>query len=89
MFVIIEMDGFGYPLLNLFNNVFNKKGKDIYEAQLTMMSAENIDKEYHEQINNKKDQTRYELEQSFKKQEMDLKDNYSEILNIYWITMFY
>ena len=88
MFVIIEMDGFGYPMLDLFN-VLNKKGKDMYEAQLTMMSAENIDKEFQEQINNKKAQTRYELEQSFKKIEMDLSDNYSEILNIYWITMFY
>ena len=89
MFVIIEMDGFGYPMLDLFNNVLNKKGKDMYEAQKTMMSAENIDKEFEENIDNKEAQTRYELEQSFKKKEMDLSDNYSDTLNIYWITMFY
>ena len=89
MFVIIEMDGFGYPMLDLFNNVLNKKGKDMYEAQLKMMSVENIDKEFEEQMNNKEAQTRYELEKSFEKEEMDLGDNYSEIINIYWITMFY
>ena len=53
MFVIIEMDGFGYPMLDLFHNVLNKKGKDMYEAQEKMMSMENIDKEFEEQIDNK------------------------------------
>ena len=89
MFVIIEMDGFGYPMLDLFHNVLNKKGKDMYEAQEKMMSMENIDKEFEEQIDNKEGETRFELEQSFEKPEMKLGDNYSDVLNIYWITMFY
>ena len=89
MFVLIEMDGFGYPMLDLLHNVFNKKGKDMYEAQEKMLSVENVDKEFKEQIENKEGQTRFELEQSFEKPEMKLSENYREIVNIYWITMFY
>ena len=89
MFVIIEMDGFGYPIFDLFYYVFNKKGKDMYDATKSMMSFDNIDKEFSEQIDNKEGKSRFELEQSFEKPEMDLGDNYSDILAIYWMTRFY
>ena len=89
MFVIIEMDGFGYPIFDLFYYVFNKKGKDMYDATKSRMSFDNIDKEFSEQIDNKEGKSRFELEQSFEKPEMELGDNYSDILAIYWITMFY
>ena len=89
MFVIIEMDGFGYPMFDLLRYVLNKKGKEMYESTEKMMTSENIDKEFRKQMDNEKGSTKFKLEQTFEKPEMDIGDNYCNILNIYWITMFY
>ena len=45
MFIIIEMDGFGYPMIDWFYNVIFTKGKNMYEITKKMMSFENIEKE--------------------------------------------
>jgi hypothetical protein len=65
------------------------KGKDMYESTQKMMNFENIEKEISDQIVNKEGLSRLELEQSYEKKEMDLEGSYSDILSIYWITMFY
>mgnify|MGYP002623996162 CR=1 FL=1 len=89
MFVIIEMDGFGYPMIDWLYNVVLTKGKDMYESTQKMMTLENIEKEISEKVVNKEGLSRMELEQSYEKKEMDIEGNYSDILSIYWITMFY
>ena len=89
LFVIIEMDGFGYPMFDLFHIVLNKKGKEMYEYTEKMMTSENIDKEFREQQDNKEGSSRFKLEQTFEKPDMEIGDKYCDILNIYWITMFY
>ena len=92
MFIIIEMDGFGYPMIDWFYNVILTKGKNMYEITKKMMSFEDIKKEFSKK---KVDYENYtndnldELKQSFDLKEMDLENNYSDILSIYWITMFY
>ena len=89
MFVIIEMDGFGYPMIDWLYSVVLTKGKDMYESTQKMMSLENIEKEISDQVINQEGLSRLELEESYEKKEMDLEGNYSDILSIYWITMFY
>jgi len=89
MFVIIEMDGFGYPMVDWLYSVVLTKGKDMYESTQKMMTLENIEKEISEKVVNKEGLSRLELEQSYEKKEMDIEGNYSDILSIYWITMFY
>ena len=89
MFIIIEMDGFGYPMIDLLFNVVITKGKEMYENTKKIMSLENVEKEFSEQIYNKKGLSRFELKKSYEKKEMNLEDNYSDVLTIYWITMFY
>ena len=89
MFVTIEMNGFGYPMFDLLYNVIWKKGREMYKAQKNMMTSENIDKEIKTKIDNEKGMTRFKLENKFKKKEMDLDGNFSEILSTFWITMFY
>jgi hypothetical protein len=89
MFVIIEMDGFGYPMIDWLYSVVLTKGKDMYESTQKMMTLENIEKEISEKVVNKEGLSRLELEQSYEKKEMDIEGNYSDILSIYWITMFY
>ena len=89
MFIIIEMDGFGYPMIDWLYSVVLTKGKDMYESTQKMMTLENIEKEISEKVVNKEGLSRLELEQSYEKKEMDIEGNYSDILSIYWITMFY
>ena len=89
MFIIIEMDGFGYPVIDLLFNVVLTKGRDMYDSSSKIMSLENIEKEISAQMDNTEGLSRLELEQSYEKKEMDLEGNYSDILAIYWITMFY
>ena len=89
LFVIIEMDGFGYPMIDWLFSVVLTKGKDMYESTQKMMNLENIEKEISDQVVNKDGLSRLELEQSYEKKEIDLEGNYSDILSIYWITMFY
>ena len=89
IFVFIEMDGFGYPMIDWLYSVVLTKGKDMYESTQKMMSFENIEKEISDKVINKEGLSRLELEQSYEKKEMDLEGNYSDILSIYWITMFY
>ena len=89
MFVIIEMDGFGYPMFDLFYYVLNKKGKEMYDNTYKMMTSENIDNEFRKQLDNNEGSTKFKLEKTFEKPEMNIGDNYCDILNIYWITMFY
>ena len=89
MFVIIEMDGFGYPMIDWLYCVVLTKGKDMYESSQKMMNLENIEKEISDQVINKDGLSRLELEESYGKKETDLEGNYSDILSIYRITMFY
>ena len=89
MFVLIEMDGFGYPMIDWLYNVVLTKGRDMYESTKKIMSLENVEKEISDQVVNKEGLSRLELEQTYEKKEMDLEGNYSDILAIYWITMFY
>ena len=89
MFVIIEMDGFGYPMIDWLYSIILTKGKDMYESTQKMMTLENIEKEISDKIVNKEGLSRKELEQAYEKKEMDIEGNYSDILSIYWITMFY
>ena len=53
MFVIIEMDGFGYPMIDWLYSVVLTKGKDMYESSQKMMNLENIEKEISDQVINK------------------------------------
>ena len=89
MFIIIEMDGFGYPMIDLLFSVVITKGRDMYESTNKIMSLENVEEEISEKVVNKEGLSRLELEHSYEKKEMDLEGNYSDILAIYWITMFY
>ena len=89
MFVIIEMDGFGFPMIDWLFSVVLTKGRDMYESTQKIMSIENIEKEISEQMVNQEGLSRLELEKTQEKKEMDLESNYSETLAIYWITMFY
>ena len=89
MFTIIEMDGFGYPMVDLLFTVVFSKGKDMYETSKTIMSTENVHKEIDEKIYNANGLSRMELDENFKKKEMELGKNYVDVLGIYWITMFY
>lgn len=61
----------------------------MYESTKKIMSFENVEKEISDQVVNKEGLSRLELEQTYEKKEMDLEGNYSDILAIYWITMFY
>ena len=61
----------------------------MYESTKKIMSLENVEKEISEQVVNKEGLSRLELEQTYEKKEMDLEGNYSDVLAIYWITMFY
>ena len=89
MFVIIEMDGFGYPMIDWLYSVVLTKGKDMYESSQKMMNIENIEKEISDKVVNQEGLSRLELEETYEKKEMDIEGNYSDILSIYWITMFY
>ena len=61
----------------------------MYEATQKMMKLENIENEISDMIDNSNGLSRFELEESYEKIEMDIEGNYSDILSIYWITMFY
>ena len=89
MFVIIEMDGFGYPMIDWLYGVVLTKGRDMYDTTQKMMSIDNIEKEISDNVVNAEGLSRLELEQAYEKKEMDLEENYSDTLAIYWITMFY
>jgi len=88
LFVVMEMDGFGFPIIDLVY-IVKKKGSEMYESTQSMMSAENVDKEFKAYINNKEKESLYSLKQQFEKPEFELEDHYSDILTIYWMTMFY
>ena len=88
LFLILEMDGFGYPMIDIFYYSF-KKGKNMYKKTEQILKKENVEKEIQVQIDNKEGFNRYKLEKTFRKPEFEIGDNYSDILNIYWITMFY
>ena len=88
MFVIIEMDGFGYPLIDWLFNIAPKL-KKFSESNEAIFSYENVEKEIAAVVDNSKGLSDLEYNEAFKKEEFDLKGNYSDILSIYWITMFY
>ena len=88
MFVLIEMDGFGYPLIDWLYNIF-QKGREMYKITETILSMENVENEITDQITNADGLSRIELKDSFEKEEMKLEEKYSNIVSIYWITMFY
>ena len=86
MFIIIEMDGFGYPMIDWFYTVILTKGKNMYEITKKIM-IKDIEEEYLKYDNNNNNLD--ELRELYEKKEIDLEGNYSDILAIYWITMFY
>ena len=88
MFVILEMDGFGYPIADLIYSFF-KKMRDINKNERNEINIDNVKKEISESIQNKKGLTRYELNKAYKKKSMKLEEDYADVLAIYWITMFY
>ena len=88
MFVIIEMNGYGFPMIDVIKTLF-EKGKEMFEADQKLMSEENIIKNLDQNINNKEGLTKAELKESLEKPEMELDDDYSDALFIYWVTMFY
>ena len=63
MFVIIEMDGFGYPMIDWLFSVVLTKGKDMYESSQKMMNIENIEKEISDKVINQEGLSRLELEE--------------------------
>ena len=88
MFILIEMNGFGYPFIDWIFNIVPKL-KEFKESSETVLSLENIEKEIEELTSNKNGLSSYELNQEFEKKKFDLEGNYSDILSTYWITMFY
>ena len=88
MFILIEMDGFGYPMIDWLKNIV-EKGREMYEITEKILSIENIEKEITEQVTNAEGLSKLELKDSFEKEEMDLEELYSDTVGIYWITMFY
>ena len=89
MFVVLEMKGFGYPLIDLLIYGFFQKSREMKKKTDKIMSQENVEKEISQRIENIGKLSQFELEETFKKDEMSLEDNYSEILSLYYITMFY
>ena len=90
MFVIIEMDGFGYPLIDsIFSQGARQKWEKWKELTENMMSKENIKKELMEKNENEEGKNKLELEEDFQKEDFELEENFSDVLAIYWITMFY
>ena len=90
MFVIIEMDGFGYPLIDsIFSQGAREKWEKWKELTENMMSKENINKELMEQNENDEGKNKLELREEFEKEDFELEENFSDVLAIYWITMFY
>ena len=90
MFVIIEMDGFGYPLIDsIFSQGAREKWEKWKELTENMMSKENINKELMEQNENEEGKNKLELREEFEKEDFELEENFSDVLAIYWITMFY
>ena len=83
------MDGFGYPMIDILNTFLCSKGKEMYENTQTLMSEENVNKEVSNKVENAEGKSEIELKESFEKKEMELENNYSDILFIYWVTMFY
>ena len=88
MFTIIEMDGFGYPMIDLICTV-GKKGKEMYEKSKTILSIDNINNVIYDMNNNPNGLSVSELKKIYSKKEMELDENYSDIISIYWISMFY
>ena len=90
MFVIIEMDGFGYPLIDsIFSQGARKKWEKWIELTENMMTKENIKKELEEKNENEEGKNKFELEKEFQKEDFEIEENFSDVLTIYWITMFY
>ena len=88
IFIIIEMNGFGYPFIDWLFNIVPKL-KEFKESSETVLSLENIEKQIKELTGNKSGLSSYELNQEFEKKKFDLEGNYSDVLSSYWITMFY
>ena len=88
MFVLIEMDGFGYPMIDWFYGVY-KKGKEMQETTEKILKTDNVEKEITDQVTNPDKLSKLELKDSFEKNEMELEDLFSDSVAIYWITMLY
>ena len=88
LFVVMEMDGFGFPIIDLLY-IVNKKGSEMYESTEKMMSEENVDKEFKAFMENEEKKSLYSLKQQFEKPKFKLDDHYCDVLTIYWMTMFY
>ena len=58
----MEMDGFGFHIIDFIYIVTNK-GSEMYESTQSMMSAENVDKEFKAYINNEEKESLYSLKQ--------------------------
>ena len=88
MFVILEMDGFGYPLIDLFLMLY-KKFKEMKRQEKKEMNRNNVQNEIINKLKNEEGRSQYELHKAHKRRPMKLDENYADILSIYWITMFY
>ena len=88
LFVVMEMDGFGFPIIDLLY-IVNKKGSEMYESTEKMMSEENVDKEFKAFMENEEKKSLYSLKQQFEKPKFKLDEHYCDVLSIYWMTMFY
>ena len=54
-----------------------------------MMTRKNINEELNEKNENEEGKNKLELEESFQKEDFELEEHFSDVLAIYWITMFY
>ena len=88
MFVFLEMNGFGYPIIDLIYIAY-KNFKDMKEKDHNEINIINVKNEIADKTENKKGLSQYELHKAYKKKKMNLDDNYADVLAIYWITMFY
>ena len=88
LFIIIEMDGFGFPFIDWLVNIVPKL-KGFKENSEKIFSHENIEKEINKIENNQDGLSAYELKLAIEKQDMDLEGKYSDVLSSYWITMLY
>lgn len=88
MFVFIEMDGFGYPIIDIIYSSF-KNVKNMKEKEENEINTNNIKKDISIKLENKEGLTTYELDKANKKESFKLEENYANILVTYWITMFY
>ena len=90
MFVIIEMDGFGYPLID---SIFSQGARQKWEKWNELIEKIMNRRKFIELVNtineNEEGKNKLELQEIFEKEDFELEENFSDVLATYWITMFY